>query len=313
VGAIPFGYANEVLDVWDPNGQRHEDHVGHKIEWANDAEMQFPQGVASAMVRVHCDVLAKLHQGTHSKDAFTNNLHELVYHIRCSDRTEMHVTLMSAIGRPGEFVSSCDDRRVTVGPATPANSPAGGGQRRLPDRICVDRDVLVGPDTNSRFSALRESWETSNSIRTDGGRTVAHFNPYFQVVLPSRFHDPALPNLVGRPIDLCYEVTATGDRARGGVCSTATSGGTVTGITFDDPRSPFHGADRRVDVNSNDIDNENGPEVWYSDPFGRGARPEPFPGSIRQWIAKIDNERGVGISGPTLGRNYGGTSVHAPN
>ncbi len=31
-------------------------------------------------------------------DAFTNNLHELNYHIECSDRTSMHVTLLSAIG-----------------------------------------------------------------------------------------------------------------------------------------------------------------------------------------------------------------------
>jgi hypothetical protein len=28
----PSGYANEVLDLWDPAGMRHEDHVGHKIE-----------------------------------------------------------------------------------------------------------------------------------------------------------------------------------------------------------------------------------------------------------------------------------------
>ncbi|PYP91516.1 MAG: hypothetical protein DMD34_15770, partial [Gemmatimonadetes bacterium] len=33
VGPIPFGYANEQLDVYDPANPRHEDHFGHKIEW----------------------------------------------------------------------------------------------------------------------------------------------------------------------------------------------------------------------------------------------------------------------------------------
>src|SRR2546426_5048090 len=30
VGPIPFGYANEQLDVYDPLTTRHEDHFGHK-------------------------------------------------------------------------------------------------------------------------------------------------------------------------------------------------------------------------------------------------------------------------------------------
>ena len=43
----------------------------------------------SASFQIKCDVLTKLHQGTHSKDAFTNNLHELVYHLSCGDGTEI--------------------------------------------------------------------------------------------------------------------------------------------------------------------------------------------------------------------------------
>jgi hypothetical protein len=45
VGDIPFAYANEQLDVWDPTGKRHEDHVGHKIEWANDVEFSTGDGI----------------------------------------------------------------------------------------------------------------------------------------------------------------------------------------------------------------------------------------------------------------------------
>jgi hypothetical protein len=30
------------------------------------------------------------------KDAFTNNVHELIYHFECQDGTEMHVTMLTA-------------------------------------------------------------------------------------------------------------------------------------------------------------------------------------------------------------------------
>jgi len=317
VGAIPFGYVNEQLDIYDPLTPRHEDHFGHKVEWQNSMAMHFGSDAADALFDVRCDVLTKLHQGTHSKDAFTNNLHELVYHIRCSDGTEMHITMLTAIGTPGEFIRSCDRATIVVGPATPPNSPSGGGVRIIPDRTCVDQQILVPAGQFSNFGTLRESWETSNSIRREGGRTLAFFNPYYQVALPSRFYDPALAGTVGRPIDVCYEVTAAGEQARGsGACSRSTSSGTVLGVTFDDPRSVFDGSDRVVDINSNFIANDDGPEVWYTDPFGRHGRTQPFPGSIRQRIARINNDRGgLELAGPTIGgeRDYGGPRVHAPN
>src|SRR5690606_23531193 len=72
VGDLPFGYANEQLNAAGLGMQRHEDHVGHKVEWENDVHMQL-EGGAGTIVDLRCDVLTKLHQGTHSKDAFTNN------------------------------------------------------------------------------------------------------------------------------------------------------------------------------------------------------------------------------------------------
>lgn len=315
VGPIPFGYANQALDTWDPLTQRHEDHVGHKVEWENDVHLRFDGG-AGAVLDVTCDVLVKLHQGTHSRDAFTNNLHELAYHIRCNDGTAMSVTLMAAIGKPGEFVSSCDrERHITVGTASPANSPSGGGKRAIPDRECIERFILLANGQKSNFqSGLRESWEISESVRTVQGRSLASFNPYFQVLFPSRYFDPDQPNGVGRPIDLCYEVTATGARAQGTLCEESTGNGALAGIAYNDPRSEFNGVERFVDINSNRIDNEDGPDVWYTDPFGNNARTEPFSGSIRQFIAKVDNTGRVG-QGPILGRNrfYGGPGSHAPN
>jgi hypothetical protein len=222
---------------------------------------------------------------------------------------------MTAIGKPGEFTRSCDGTRVPVGLATPANSPEGGGQRKIPDRTCVERHVLVGLGSSSNYSSgLHESWQTHTTIKTEGGRSLASFDPYYQVERPSRFHDPALADLTGRAILLCYETELNGDRARGGECQQATGNGTIQGLVQTDPRSPFNGVARFVDINGNRVDNADGPTVWYTDPFGRHARTAAFPGSIRQFIARINNT-GVNFHGPRIGedRHYGGPGVHAPN
>jgi hypothetical protein len=315
VHGLPFGVANEALAISDPANPRDEDHVGHKVEWENDMDLQFG-GAGSVLFTGKCDVLTKLHQGTHSKDAFTNNLHELVYHIKCSDGTEMHVTMMTAIGTPGEFVRSCDHSvHVTAGTPTPANSPDGGGFRAIPDRACVEQFLLVPAGQQSNYSALHETWETSNSVRRADGHTLAFFNPYFQVRLPSRFFDPALAPAVGRPIAVCYEVTTDGRQVSGGACDASTSNGQVTGLTFDSTGSTFNGAGHFVDVNANQLSNEGGPEVWYTDAFGRNGQTEPFEGSIRQRFARMDSNVGVDAGGPVIGnnRNYAGPGVHAPN
>ncbi|MEP6688107.1 MAG: hypothetical protein ABJC36_07135, partial [Gemmatimonadales bacterium] len=204
---------------------------------------------------------------------------------------------------------------VTAGTPTPANSPDGGGFRAIPDRACVEQFLLVPAGQQSNYSALHETWETSNSIRRADGHTLAFFNPYFQVRLPSRFYDPALAPVVGRPIAVCYEVMPDGRRASGGACDASTSGGQVTGLTFDSVGSAFNGAGHFVDVNANQLGNENGPEVWYTDAFGRNGQTEPFEGSIRQRLAKMDSNVGVDAGGPVIGnnRNYAGPGVHAPN
>ena len=313
VGDMPLGVANEALETWDPANPRREDHVGHKIDWENDVRMKVNTPVAEALLEVTCDVLVKLHQGTHSKDAFTNNLHEMVYHIRCNDGAEAHLTFMAAIGTPGEFVRSCDhEQHVTVGVATPPNSPNGGGKRIVPDLGCVQQFLVNNDGNSSDFgTGLHESWQTSNAIRTADGHTLASFDPYFQVNFPSRYYDPAQASLVGRPIDLCFLPVS---RARGGACQESIRNGATAGVAYDDPKSAFNGVQRHVDVNSIHISNRNGPNVWYTDPFGRNGKPEPFPGSVRQVLSKVDNA-GLRISGPAIGfgRYYGGPGTHAPN
>lgn len=312
VGPIPFGYANEALATFDPQNVRDEDHFGHKVEWQNDVTIS-----KGGILEAHCDVLTKLHQGTHSKDAFSNNVHELVYAVRCSDGTDLHATLLTAIGKPGEFKRGCDrDVTITVGPAVPANSPTGGGFRAIADRFCVEQHMLVAAGQTSDFdAALHENWETSSSIRAkEGNRELASFNPYFQVSTPSRFYDATKPNVTGRPIDICYEAGANGTSGRGGLCAESTDSGRVAGVTFDDPRSKFNGADHFMDLNQTNMSNDGGPEIWYTDPYGRNGQTTEFPGSVRQRIKAITNSVG-GLDGPQIGRNrtYAGVGTRAPN
>jgi hypothetical protein len=305
IGDLPFGLALPA------------DHVGYKVEWENDVRMSFGSGAASSLLEVRCDVMMELHQGAHGAGAFTINTHEIAIHANCSDGTRTHVTMIAAIGTPGEFISSCDrDRTIVAGPPPP-NSPSGGGRRLIPDRACIEEHILVPDGENSNFgSGVRESWEVSDRIRTVDGRTLVSFNPYFQVRFPARYYDPSVPNGLARTVDVCIEVTETGERARGGTCEETTGEVATDTVLFDDPRSAFRGARRFVDVNSIRISNADGPEIWYTDVYGKNARTEPFPGSIRQFIARIDNQRAVSPSGPAIGRNrdYGtGWEVHAPN
>jgi hypothetical protein len=305
VGAIPFGYANQHLETGGFGAPRNEDHVGHKIEWENDIAMS--SGDGGNVVSIECDVLVKLHQGTHSPDAFTNNLHEVAYHIRCSEGTGFSVTVLTPIGAAGELVVECDtDVHVHAGTANPAISPDGGGRRGIPASTCVEESVLAPADGRIRFdAALHESWEISVSLRAQGGHRLVSFNPYFQVRDPSRYFDMTTQALA-RPIDLCYLPQVRGEDR----CEALGS----DSVGWSDPRSPFKGVRRFVDINGNSVSNAAGPNVWFTDALGRSGRTEPFPGAIRQWVARRDSG-GLEIHGPTIGRDrsYDATGVRAPN
>lgn len=107
---IPFGYVNEAADAWFDNNSipsmRHEDHVGHKIEWANDETDiathnmstakntgvwvgQLGNGVMARDTGMRCFFLAKAHQGTSTPDAFRHNLHEVFYFQDCRHRNDL--------------------------------------------------------------------------------------------------------------------------------------------------------------------------------------------------------------------------------
>ena len=315
---VPFGLTNEALDAFaaaNPgHSKRHEDHVGHKLEWENDVQLERTVGGDRVEIGVSCDFLIKVHQGSHSKDALGNNVHELIYAVRCSDGTALIATKLSAFGDPNAFVRSCD--KSTVVPAGTAHSlPSGGGTRFIPDRACIEEHLLVPSGQFSQYSlGLYEDWLSSNELRRPGGEQLAHFDPHFAVFNPSRYGAGSPAGSIARVLDACFETEpGTGDRARGGYCETAQ--GYANLVSWDSPLSGFDGAQREVYFNQTEVTNAGGPSRWYTDPYGGGALQKPFSGAICQLVGSVDNSRPYPLESQAFGagRNYGGDGVHAPN
>ncbi len=116
---LPFAIANEHMDeYYNKEGRdsifvRHEDHVGHKIEFVNketdvnttldgnvtSSTHEMPQLAGTSGLNIPyyttgsetykptgvvCTHLHKFHQGTHSGDAIRNNVHEVIFHSKCA-------------------------------------------------------------------------------------------------------------------------------------------------------------------------------------------------------------------------------------
>lgn len=312
---LPFGIASEALAANDPLNPRDEDHVGHKVEWEN----RLPAGVPGASPSTRCDVLTKLHQGTHSADALTNNLHEFFYHGRCDVGLEIHWQALSALGRPGEvegFCAGAGTRVYQAGTASPLNSPAGIGKRFLPDWLgCVEQRV-VG---QGQHWAISELWIAGFGGDPNGGRTAADRAAdlrwggavYMSLGDPSRFVDLAQPGKIGRMIDVCAAASMRNTPPCQGITGALPA--------WDDPRSPFRGTGRStLLVDSWRQQNRSGITRWYTTPTGGPYSSEPFPGGTMQQFIGTTNGLIAEYYGEKVSRNYGsaahgGERVHAPN
>jgi hypothetical protein len=303
---VPFGLAAEALNTWSETSatpKRSEDHVGYKVEVQDDVALIGDDG---ARLGVTCDHLTIVHQGSHSPDALSNNVHELLYAVRCDDGTEVIADTISRFGNPGEYTRSCEPG-VTV--ATTDNGyPGGAGERSIPDRTCVERDVLVGPGETTSTWALYEKWSSGNALTTPGGDPLASFDTAFGVFDPSRYAQP--DGAIGRTLALCTEVTPAGRRAAGGPCAAA-----PLPAAFDDPSSPFDGTHRDVYLAGTTVRNAGGPDRWWTDPYGGNAAAEPFPGAVCQLVAPTDNAARPPARQRVFNRNldHDAEGVHAPN
>jgi hypothetical protein len=304
---LPFGHATEALDAWaDANpgtAKRSEDHVGYKVDVADDVPLLGPDGAAR---NVTCDHLTSVHQGSHSPDALSNNAHELVYATRCTDGTELISTTVSRFGDPGLYERSCEpETRI----ATIDNGyPDGDGARLIPDRECVERNVLVPSGRTTSVWALYEKWTSANPLELPGGAPLARFATSFGVFNPSRYASTGAT--IARTLPLCWETAADGDRANGVDCSPAIANG-----PFDDPRSPFDGTRRDVYLGGTAVSNRGGARTWWTDPYGGNASTTPFPGGVCQLVSPTENQGHADVSVQVFGRNrsHDAEGVHAPN
>jgi hypothetical protein len=91
-------------------------------------------------------------------------------------------------------------------------------------------------------------------------------------------------------MDRCGPADSPGDGAHSGKCEAF----------------PTLGTRRLVYFNQTEIYNGGGPVVWYTDAFGANAATTPFPGSVRQIIAPVTNDRGFALAGQVFD---GGTAA----
>jgi hypothetical protein len=313
---LPFGYASEALAMVDPANPRDEDHVGHKVEWEN----ALATGTPGNPPNTRCDVLTKLHQGTHSHDALANNTHELFYHVRCANGMELHWQALSRLGVPAEVEGFCAGAGTRVyrgGTPTPLNSQAGIGKRLLPDAEGCVTPRVVG---EGQHWAIGELWIAGFGLEASlSGVTAADRASelrlggavYMAVRDPARFIDVARPDRIARMVEVC-----AAPRMRDTPPCAGLAGATVP---WDDVRSPFKGASRQTNlVDSYRQRNTTGATRFYTDPLGARFSRDSFPGGVLvQWIGPTNGLMAEYYSG-SIARNYasvalGGVGVRAPN
>ncbi|WP_422769652.1 cellulose-binding domain-containing protein [Plantactinospora sp. WMMC1484] len=320
-----FGYTSEVMqDSMPESSHRHEDHVGHKvlsvnntnvIQGDNGSSFFPPQGTTIAV----CDTLLKFHQGTHSPDAFSNNVHELLFNQRCTASnggqvTEARYNAMIPLGRAGGFSpSECPGfggAFINVKPAVPADSPSDTRSlgRLITEPGCIQAiregrthyDPLYPNPVPFTVSDMDDFWFSDSSVTGNG--LNFRLAPLFYVVNPSRYYDPTKPDNLGRIIDLCYTNLAGGD-----YCNQARQAG--QNIPWDDTRSPFKGTLREFRPGTFQVQNS-GPTTVYTDVYGRNVSSTPFAGSIKQYFSGNQSST-MYVRGAT--RDWNATGVHAPN
>ena len=370
VTGIPFGYVNEQYDAYNmaqgSAASRHEDHVGHKIDWVNgEADVnthrmttdaangawvgQHGGGVVEHDTHVRCFYLAKVHQGVTTTDAFTNNLHEVMYFNDCrhpQDQYSQQISMaqLVAFNRPGGFTkfmplcgigrrSDPRDFVVLSRDSQGRRPPLFVGDREIVTRDCVETGFLV--PSGEWSGNLYEAWSASLSLATKSGRRISEqINLLFDVEDPIRYFYPEQQKDLrgysnqaaganrGFAMDLCYDrsLAAQSRRYRGGLCAVATDHDRIPDIGWDDPRSAFRGLHRGMYFMPAVIDNANGPSIWYADPLGGSASTVSFAGAIAQQVSRKRLNYSTLIEGRPIDprvtdriHDDGGGTVHAPN
>jgi len=307
-GYPPFAFVMEQQQAAHPNMPRHEDHFGHKIVVANDIKLAIGTSTDSNDTLydagITCDWLSKIHQGSHSADALTNNTHEYFLSLQCDDThqqesTEFSVKVMADWGQANK-VTFINDGFTNIYPVeTQVTSFLTKPWNGEPDPIAPP-NMTSPPNANGAreftsiaglqwrpWSEVRqpELWQQSEvSIQTPVGSIT--FAPYYVVKNPSRLLKSN--DTLQRTVDLCYD--NNGKRLSGPFCS-------ILPLSRPGPdywksaASPFNGSMRSVNFKAIEVNNDGGPAEFCTDPFGQMSEQTPpcTSSNIKQKSASIRN------------------------
>jgi hypothetical protein len=268
---LPFGFTNEQI----PGMPRREDHVGHKVTATtfnvargNVSQEGFPGYLRTSITKnpavedsgTDCQFLSKLHQGTHSHDAFANNLHEYFLNVDCTDGLSINIKLLAEFGRPNEFKSACNDQfqapLETADLIGPRGSGAGG-----------NREIMC----QSMSSQPWELWVAGGDLKALNGGSVT-FGSYYVVRNPIRVHEgtqmnPSSFRSVAKdakascPLALEKYNSELKGRADGGQEN-------ITVIRSDCRDHNFNGTDRGISFKQFAMYNDGGQEFFFTNVFG---------------------------------------------
>jgi hypothetical protein len=213
---LPFGIANEHMEKYynqemrDSIFVRHEDHVGHKVEFVNNESdmigntthtmaqlagtvgINIPYGDSNNYrpTGVVCTHLHKFHQGTHSGDAIQNNMHETIMHSKCVSvnidginaaalypDNEVLLTSMMTFGDPGGYKRFCGNDRTQLQCPLGKTTQIIAGEAR---EVCVVDDPLLSklPDAIYSESLGRNMVDRSCLEDVESITGSQYFTPY---------------------------------------------------------------------------------------------------------------------------------------
>lgn len=264
IGGMPaFGFVNEQQAANDPANPRHEDHFGHKVFVANNWNLY---NANNSSQTTSCDVVVKLHMGSHSPDALTNTAHEMFLSGQCSGLQPFNLKQLALFGSPGYFKEpespSCDTTLPSGVTPSPSNQPTGGAHRAIPTKDCFTRGSAE-EQSSTVLKRTFEYWLTS----------LAGSDFYFRVTNPARIYDASSTNKIGRTVDLCS--VSGHPLAQTLMCQEVRAAGAVNKVTWDDPRSLFRGTVNVESHFSGLIFSSSSSSVVYTDAYGRNARTSP--------------------------------------
>ena len=186
---IPFGAATEALDDYanahPGTAKRSEDHVGYKIDYANDV----PLTTADGATGVTCDYLVRVHQGSHSRRR------ALQQRARAALRRPLH-------GRHRDHQQHRRPlRRARAVRAQLRRLHGHDDRQRLPERHRARARSPTAPACSRRSSSRRaapprpgrrtSSGARRSQLTTADNHVLASYDTGFGVFNPSRYGDGA--------------------------------------------------------------------------------------------------------------------------